>query len=239
MDAVRSELARHGVLRAAINLGNALLVSGRTPSGDPVGVAPDMAAEVAARLGVPLAYVCYPMPGELADAAEADAWDIGLIGAEPARARAIAFTSAYVEIEASYLVPPGSPLAGIADVDRPGVRIAVPARSAFGLWLERNARHAELVRCNSQDDARERFAAAGLDALAGLRSRLVQEAERLPGSRILPGRFTAVQQAIGTPRKNVAAAAFLQGLVEELRGSGFVAGLIARHGVVGLSVAEG
>src|ERR1700757_2394251 len=117
---VASELAPTGVLRAAINMGNFLLVTGKTASGDPEGVSPDMAREIASRLGVPVAYVPYARPGELADAAGTGVWDIGLIGAEPQRAEKIAFTSAYVEIEATYLVPAGSPLQTIADVDKPG-----------------------------------------------------------------------------------------------------------------------
>ncbi len=141
-----AELAPHGVLRAGINMSNFLLVTGRTPSGDPDGVSPDMARAIADRLGVPVKYVPFPKPGELADAVGSDAWDIGLIGAEPARAEKIAFTAAYVEIEATYLVPAGSPLKTIADVDNPGVRIAVSARSAYDLWLERNIKHATLVR---------------------------------------------------------------------------------------------
>jgi polar amino acid transport system substrate-binding protein len=40
---VLSQLAPTGVLRAGINLGNFLLVTGRGPSGDPEGVSPDMA----------------------------------------------------------------------------------------------------------------------------------------------------------------------------------------------------
>src|SRR3954453_19360987 len=122
---VVSELAPTGVLRAAINMGNFLLVTGRTSSGDPEGVAPDMAREIAWRLGVPVAYVPYARPGELADAAGGGVWDIGFIGAEPQGAEKIAFTPPYVEIEATYLVPPGSRLKSIADVDKPGVRIAV------------------------------------------------------------------------------------------------------------------
>src|SRR5499433_1686100 len=127
---VVSELAPTGVLRAAINMGNALLVTGRTRSGDPEGVAPDMAREIASRLGVPVVYVPYARPGELADAAGSGVWDIGLIGAEPQRAEKIAFSPAYVEIEATYLVPAGSPLRTLADVDKPGVRISVTGRSA-------------------------------------------------------------------------------------------------------------
>jgi len=234
---VKSELAPTGILRAGINLSNFLLVTGKSAAGDPVGVAPDMAGEIAARLGVPLKLVPYKTPGELADMAGTGAWDIGLIGAEPQRAEKIAFTAAYVEIEATYLVPAGSALKAIADVDRPGVRIAVTGRSAYGLWLDRNIKQAQLVRSDTLDSALEQFTRDKLEALAGLRPRLLSDVTKLPGARILDGQFTAVQQAIGTARKNSAGAAFLRGFVEEAKASGFVASLIQRHKVVGLSVA--
>jgi polar amino acid transport system substrate-binding protein len=235
--AAKSELAPTGVLRAGINLSNFLLVTGKSASGDPEGVSPDMAREIAARLGVPVKYVAYKTPGELADAADAGAWDIGLIGAEPQRAEKIAFTAAYVEIEATYLVPAGSPLKAIADVDKKGVRIAVTGRSAYGLWLDRNIKNAELVRSGSLDAAYDQFVAEKLDALAGLRPRLLSDVQKLPGARILDGQFTAVQQAIGTAKKNSAGADFLRTFVEEAKASGFVAKLIERHKVIGLSVA--
>lgn len=234
---VLSQLAPTGVLRAGVNLGNFLLVTGRSASGDPEGVSPDMARAIADRLGVPVRYVTYARPGELADKAGADAWDIGLIGAEPQRAEKIAFTAAYCEIESTYLVPPGSPITTMAEVDRPGVRIAVTARAAYDLWLERNIRHATLVRTDTIDSAFKRFVDDKLEVLAGLRPRLLADAEALPGSRILDGQFTAVQQAIGTARANEAGAAFLRDFVEEAKASGLVARLIERHKVRGLSVA--
>ena len=86
-----SELAPAGVLRAGINLSNFLLVTGRSATGDPQGVAPDLAGEIASRLGVPIKYVPFKSPGELADAAGIGVWDIGLIGAEPQRAEKIVF----------------------------------------------------------------------------------------------------------------------------------------------------
>ena len=233
----KAELASTGVLRAGINVQNFLLVTGKTGMGDPAGVAPDMAAEIARRLGVPLKLVPFKSPGELADAAEANAWDIGLIGAEPQRAEKIAFTPAYVEIEATYLVPAGSPLNTLTDVDKPGVRIAVMGRAAYGLWLERNIKHAELVRADALASASEMFFRDKLDALAGLKPALLSDLEKRPGFRILDGRFMAVQQAIGTQRKNAAGAAFLASFVAEVKASGFVASLIDKHKVRGLSVA--
>ncbi len=232
-----AELAPTGVLRAGINLSNFLLVTGKSPAGDPEGVSPDMAREIAQRLGVPVKYVTFKSPGELADQAGRGVWDVGLIGAEPQRAETIAFTAAYAEIEATYLVPAGSRLKTVADVDAAGVRIAVTGRSAYGLWLERNIKHAELVRSDTLDSAFEQFVRGNLEALAGLRPRLLTDVEKLPGARIIDGRFSSVQQAVGTARKNTASAAFLRAFVEEAKASGLVARLIERHKVRGLSVA--
>ena len=235
---VVSELAPTGVLRAAINMGNFLLVTGRTSAGDPEGVAPDMAREIASQLGVPVAYVPYARPGELADAAGSGVWDIGLIGAEPQRAEKIAFTLAYVEIEATYLVPAGSPLQTIADVDKRGRRVAVTARSAYGLWLEDNYKEGELLQFDNAEAALKAFDGEKLDAYAGLRPGLIDLQKARPGSRILDGQFTAVQQAVGTARSNAAGATFLRDFVEEAKKSGLVARLIERHKVTGrLSVA--
>src|SRR5262245_25395467 len=234
---VKAELAPTGVLRAGLNLSNFLLINGKDAAGGPTGVAPDMAAEIARRLGVPVKYVPHKTPGELAGAAETGDWDIGLIGAEPQRAEKITFTAAYVEIEATYLVPAGSSINSLAEVDKPGVRISVTGRSAYGLWLDRNIRGATLVKTDTLDSAYEKFVSDKLDALAGLRPRLLTDVKKLPGARILDGQFTAVQQAIGTGRKNAAAAAFLRKFVEEAKASGFVQGLIDRDKVRGLTVA--
>lgn len=196
-----------------------------------------MAAEIARRLAVQVTYLCYPDPGTLADGAELDVWDIGNIGAEPKRAETIAFSAAYCEIACTYLVPAGSKIRSVDDIDQPGLRIVATGRTAYGLWLEDNIRHAEIVQTDTIDSSFDIFVEQGLDAIAGLHPRLIQDVGRLPGARILDGQFSAVQQAIGTRRRNTAAAAWLFGVVEELKESGFVADLIAKHGVVGLRVA--
>ena len=232
-----ADLAPTGVLRAGINLSNFLLVTGKTSMGDPEGVSPGMAHAIAQRLGVPIKYVTFKSPGELADQAGKGVWDIGLIGAEPQRAETIAFTAAYAEIEATYLVPAGSPLKTLGDVDAAGVRIAVTGRSAYGLWLDRNIKHATLVRTETIDSSYEEFVRLKLEALAGLKPRLLTDVETLPGARILDGSFSTVQQAIGTAKKNAAGAAFLHDFVEEAKASGLVERLIEQHKVRGLSVA--
>jgi polar amino acid transport system substrate-binding protein len=236
-DKARAELAPNGILRAGINLSNFLLVTGRSASGDPEGVSPDMAAAIAAALGVPIGYVPFKTPGELGDQAEKNVWDIGLIGAEPQRAQTITFSAAYCEIEATYMVPPGSPIRSVADVDKKGVRISVSARSAYGLWLENNIKNATLMPIAGLDAAFNQFKDDKLDVLAGLRPGLLKDIEKMPGAKILDGKFSAVQQAVGTPKKNTEGAKFLSAFVEEAKKSGLVARLIEKHKVKGLSVA--
>ncbi len=236
-DKARSELAPTGVLRAGINLSNFLLVTGRSANAEPVGVSPDMAKAAAAALGVPVHYVPFKTPGELGDQVGKNMWDIGLIGAEPQRAEKIAFSAAYCEIEATYMVPAGSPITSIADVDKKGVRIAVSARSAYDLWLVNNIKNATLVQVSGLDAAYEKFMSDKLEVLAGLRPGLLKDVEKAPGLKILDGKFTAVQQAIGTAKANVEGARFLAAFVEDAKKSGMVAEFIKRHNVKGLSVA--
>jgi polar amino acid transport system substrate-binding protein len=234
---IRTEIAPTGMLRVGINLGNFLLTAKDPATGEPRGIAVDLGRELGRRLGVPVEIIGYPTPGELADAATFGAWDVGFLGAEPQRAKEIDFTAAYVEIEATYLVAPGSPIRDISDVDREGVRIAVPEKSAYELFLSRNLKHAKLMRTKGGDAAFKLFVGEKLDALAGLRPRLVKDHEKLPGSRIIYGRFTAVQQAIGIPKGRLAGAKYLREFVEDIKASGLVARTIEKNGIRGLTVA--
>lgn len=236
--AARGALAPTGVLRAGLNLSNFLLVRPDSKPGDRRGVAPDIAHELGRRLGVPVALIDYKSPGEMADVATAAIWDVAFLGAEPARAKTIDFSAAYLEIESTYLVPAGSAIQSIDDVDRPGVRIAVSNRSAYELYLSRTIKQATLVRVDGVEVSFQRFVDDKMEALAGLRPRLLTDVERLSGARILPGRFTAVQQAVGTPRgRDGAGAEYLRAFVEDVKASGFVAQAIERHGSHGATVA--
>ena len=234
--ALRNELAPTGTLRVALNLSNFLLVSSAPENAELVGIAPDMGRELAARLGVPAVFVGFASPGELAAAVSSGVWDVGLIGADPLRAAEIAFTPAYLEIEASYLVLADSPIRSLADVDRPGVRIAVGDKTAYDMYLRRTLQHATLHRAAGLEASYQLFVNDQLDALAGLKPRLAADQARLPGSRVLEGRFTAIQQALGTPIARSAAAIYLAEFVRHAK-SGLVAQLIAKHGVQGVSVA--
>jgi polar amino acid transport system substrate-binding protein len=113
----------------------------------------------------------------------------------------------------------------------------VAQKSAYDLWLSRNLKHAQLVRAEGIQGSYDLFVAQKLDVLSGLKPRLVSDAEKLPGSRVLEGQFTAVQQAIGTPKNRAAGAKYLREFVEDCKASGLVAEAIARHAVRGVSVA--
>lgn len=227
-------LAPTGTLRAAINLSNFLLVTGKGDDGNPQGVSPDMAAALAGALGVDLQLLKYKSPGAVADDGNAGVWDIGNIGAEPQRAQFIDFTAAYCEIEATYLVRGDSGITSIDQVDQPGRTIVAPARAAYGLWLERNIQQAELTLLDDLGGAYDAWVERGIDALGGLRPGLIGDQERTPGSVLLEGRFATVQQAMGTPKeRDPAGFEYLGRFVEAAKASGLVADLIDRHQVTG------
>lgn len=227
----RAELGDQTKLRVGINLGNMLLVTDRKADGTPVGVAPDMAARTAAALGVPVEYVCYPTPGEVGDAI--DTWDMCLIAIEPKRAEIIDFCEPYVQIEATYLVPDGSPFQTVEDVDKPGVKIAVPARAAYDLYLTRTLKHAELVHGEGLPGTFEMFKKGGQDALAGLTPALLENAKEMPGSRVLPGRYTSIKQSAGTKHGKPALKAVIEKVLADAVADGTVQALIDKHGVTG------
>ncbi len=234
--ALRAEFAPTGTLRVGLNMSNFLLTRTDAASGEPRGVAHDLGHELGRRLGLPVVMVPHPNPGALADAASKNVWDVGFLGAEPARASEIDFTAAYVEIESTYLVPPGSPLKHADEVDRKGVRIIVPEKAAYELYLSRTIRNAELVKDKGGDLCFQRFVAEKFDALAGLRPRLMSDQKKLPGATIVEGRFTAVQQAAGVPKGRPNAAKYLAAFIEDVKASGLVAKAISNNQVVGLTI---
>jgi polar amino acid transport system substrate-binding protein len=234
--AVRGDLAPHGRLRAGINYGNFILASKDPASGESRGVAIDLARELARRLGVPVELIAYDGVAAMVDAANAGAWDIAFLGIDPAREGEISFTAAYLEIEATYLVPAGSPIRAVADVDREGVRVAAPVRANNEQFLSRHLTRARLVRAPNADAAYALLVQGDVDVLAGLRQALLGLARKLPGSRILEGRFMAVQQAVGVPRGRDAGLAYLRRVVEDAKASGVVARGIERTGARGVTV---
>ena len=232
----KRELTPTGKLRAGINFQNIFLTT-LGPNGEQGGVAVEFAKELARRLEVPLEIIPYKSAGSLADSVTEGVWDISVLGDEPERAKVIDFAPPLTELEATYLVPAESKIQSIDEVDRAGVRIVSPAKAAFDLYLARTIENAQLIQIEGIQNAEAHFTSEKLDALAGLKTQLIALAAKLPGSRILEGRFTVVRHTVGMPKGRNAAVAYLRDLVEEVKASGLVAQWIQQSGVKGLSVA--
>jgi polar amino acid transport system substrate-binding protein len=234
---LRSDLAPKGKLRVGINYGNPVLATRDRVSGELQGVAVDLARELGKRLDLPVDLVGFESAGQMVEGLKAGAWDVAFLAVDPGRAGEITFTAPYIEIEGTYLVPGGSPLHAIADVDRAGVRIGVSANSAYDLFLSRSLQHAELVRAADPTAAFELLGAGKVDVVAGVKQSLMANAEKLPSSRVFAGRFMAIQQALGIPKGREAGAKYLRQFIEEVKASGAVARAIAKADLRGVSVA--
>ena len=236
--ALQHAFAPHGVLRASINLGNPILANRHPTTGQPIGVSIDLATALAQRLEVPLELVVFDTAAQSVDAIGQNAADIGFFAIDPLRGEAIAFTPPYVLIEGSYLVRQDSPLHSNDEVDRAEHRVTVGKGSAYDLYLSRSLTHAQIVRAPSSPAVIDVFLADNLDVAAGVKQQLQADAQRLPGLRLLPGRFMVIQQAMGVAKsRGSEAAAYLSQFVQDMKTTGFVAQRLAQHQIQGASVA--
>lgn len=230
-DAVKTELAPTGTLRAAINYNNPLLARRDPATGKLSGLAVDLSSELAKRVGVPLELIPFQAAGEITGSANSNKWDVGYLAVDPLRANDIDFTAPHSELEGTYLVPAGSPLKRIEDVDRDGVRIAVTANSAYDLFLSRALKHAQIVRAQSTPKSFELMREQKLDAVAAVRTALVSQAKQMPGSHVLSGHFMTIPQAAGLPKGRPNATRYVSDFVEEMKASGFIATALRKYGL--------
>ena len=231
-------LAPTGKLRASINVGNRVLARRDSPEERPYGVSIDMAKALAERLGVVVEFVVFDSANQSVDAVANDQADIGFFAIDPKRGETIAFTDAYLHIEGWYAVREESPIKSIAEVDRPGTRVAVGRGSAYDLFLSRELEHAELVRASKPQAVTPKFIEHNLEVAVGVRQQLELDMQSYPGLRLLPERFMVIRQAMGLARRRGdAAQAYLGEFVEDLKGTDFIAQALERHGIVGASLA--
>ena len=232
-----AELAPTGKLRAAINFGNPVLASKDPATGEARGVSVDLSRELAKRLGVPLEIVPFAAAGRVVEAVKTGAWDIAYVAIDPLRSVDMYQSPAYVVIEGSYLVPADSPIRSNAEVDREGIRIVVGKGSAYDLFLTREIKRAMLVRAPTSPEVVSMMIRENLEAAAGVRQQLEADARRVPGVRLLAGRFMMINQAMAVPKGRDAGASYVHDFIEEMKATGFVAQALARHNVEGAAVA--
>lgn len=232
-----AELGATGKLRAAINFGNPILAN-RGANGEPQGVSVDLALEAARRLGLAVELVTFNSAGNVVEAVKAKQVDLAFVAIDPVRAADMEYTAPYVIIEGAYLVRNDSPLQRNEEVDRAGTRVVVGRGSAYDLYLTRELKSASLVRAPTSPVVTDMFLAQILEVAAGVKQQLEADAGRVGGVRLLPGRFMVIEQAMGVPKGRVAARAWLNGFIEEMKASGFVANALQRHGIQGAAVAR-
>lgn len=235
-DAVK-DLAPSGRLRAAINFGNPVLAQKDPATGEARGVSIALARELGRQLDVPVDLIPFTEAGQVAEAAKSGAWDICFLAIDPARADGIDFTTPYVLIEGTYLVPATSPLQRIENIDRDGVRVGVAKGSAYDLFLTRTLQHARIIRAENSADALELLPHHDIEALAGVKQPLVEYTRSHRDLRVIPGHFMQIDQAMGAPKGREAGSRFLRGFVEAMKASGFVAKALIASGENDVTVA--
>jgi polar amino acid transport system substrate-binding protein len=231
------QLAPHGPLRVAINLGNPVLARLDT-AGGPSGISADLSRKLAAQLGLGIDWRIFKKADESVQCVRADEADIGFFAIDPFRGEGLHFSPPYVQIEGAYMVRNDSLLQSNDEVDQAHNRVTVGAGSAYDLFLTRTLKNATIVRAPSSPAVVDVFMAQQLEVAAGVKQQLEADAQRLPGVRLLPGRFMVIHQAMGMPaQRSEPAQQFLNSFVEDVKQSGWVAQAFVRHQIQGAAVA--
>ena len=232
-----ADLIRAGELRVGLGLGVLMQAVKNPTTGELHGAALEMARALAARIGVKLVTVEYPRPGAVIDGVRTNAWDLSFLVINPARMAEVDFSHPFLQSDYTYLVAPGSPIRGVADADRTGVRIAVPRGDGSDLYLSRTLKRAELVRTDSHAAAMDLLRTGGADAKASPRFVLVTESPEVPGSRVLDEGFADISFAAVVPKGRAARLAYVNQFVEDAKASSLVKRIIESLGLQGVKVA--
>ena len=233
---IASQLAPTGTLRVAVWM---VPYFARMHPGGLRGIIPDLAAELAQCAGVKLDLVKFENPARIVDAFRDGSLDATFVGITADRAEAIDFGPVVFEIQTTYLVPAASAIASIAEIDRAGVRIAVPAKSAQEAHLRKTITAATLlpIPAEAPHRALDLLKAGEADAFSHVAPMLAAVQGDLPGARILPGSYFNVPIAIGVAKgRPPAVADFARTFVERATQSGLLLQAIARAGATGLVV---
>jgi polar amino acid transport system substrate-binding protein len=236
--ALRSDLAPTGKIRVGINYANPVLARKDPKTGEISGVAVDLGRELGRRTDLPVALVPYDSAGKMVNGLKTGDWDIAFLAVDPDREEEMDFTAPYIEIEGTYLAPAGSPIQTIGDVDSDGVRVALSKGAAYELFLSRSLKHATTVKSATPPEALGLLLDGKADVLAGVKQTLMANAEKLPGSRVLDGRFMAIGQAVGITKGRSYGWKYLSEFVTEAKSSGLVARLLQKHGIRGVAIAS-
>jgi len=229
----RQALAPTGKLRVGLLLGSPTHVIKDSASGEMKGVGFDLGKELARRMGVPFEPVLYPSIGAVLDSGKSGAWDVAFVGFTPGRAKDFDFTAAHLEVEFGYLVPGGSSISTMADVDRPGIRVALQERSGPDIFFSPLLKNAEVVRASSNPGTLDLLKTGRAEVMGSIKPILFELSNQLPGSRVLDGRPGIDPHAMAMPKGRDLGVAYARKFVENAKSEGLVKAAIERVGMRG------
>lgn len=222
---VTQQLAPTGKIRVAISVGpttNLYRATVDPATGRLHGVPVNLANALGEKFGEPVELIAYTNYVDLLEAAARGAWDVTFVSFDQERTQVMDFGPAYSNFEFTYLVPDGSAIRNEADVDRPGVRIAVAAGSVAARNREQFLKNAVLVRFKTLAEVREQVRARTVDAAAAGRETLTGLAVQVPGARVLEGHFHVEAVAVAVPKNRPAALTYVSDFIETAKASGVV-----------------
>jgi polar amino acid transport system substrate-binding protein len=233
----RAVLAPTGKLRVGVYPGSPFqLVKGK--SGENRGLSVDLGGALARRLGVEVELVIFTRVAEVLDAVKSGGVDFTITNATPERAKDVDFMQNLLSVEVGYLVPAGSDLLTNEAIDQPSVRVGVVKGSTSETSLPKLLKNATVVAVPSIKEAPKFFAAKDLDAFATNKPILYELADELPGSQVLPGRWSIEHVAIASPKGREAVHAFLRSFTDQVKSDGSLDQAVALAGLRGTIPAQ-
>jgi polar amino acid transport system substrate-binding protein len=234
----QADIAPTGTLRAAYLATNPAQSTRDPQTGEPRGASYDLAHELARRIGKPLAFNPIQGPPAVIEAVRSGTADIGFVAYEATRLGTVEFSQTYMLVQQTFLVLGDSAIGKVADVDRPGQKIAGTRNDSITLCLKRVLKQATPVELENNPEAiAKALAVREIDALGANRQRLTTLSRSVPGSRLLPDNFFNVPQNIVVPMGKPEVLAAVNAFIDEVRGSGFLRDAIAKSGIVGIEAA--
>jgi polar amino acid transport system substrate-binding protein len=226
-------LAPTGKLRASLYLGGPTNVIVHPTTGEMKGVGYEIGKELARRLGIPYEPVIYKTPKLLVDDIESDNWDVAFIARSSSRERIMKFSETYLSLEQGFLVPTDSSIKTMEEVDRPGIRVGVPAGGSVISRVAGVLSDEKLVEVG-MPRAAALMRSGAVDVFSANKGNLYQISDQLPGSRVLDGYFSVDEFALGIPTGRKIEMSLLNEFIEEIKSQGLIEAASKRAGVRGV-----
>jgi polar amino acid transport system substrate-binding protein len=233
------QLAPTGKLRGGIVVSPAAsaFFAIKDGKGAPQGVTIDLMHAFAQALKLPLDLQVYDNSGQVTDAVASGACDVAFMPRDATREGKVDFGPAYYFISSTYLVPAGSKIQSLDEVNRAGVRIVAISNTTTARSARRTAPNAAVEEVPSVDLMTEMAGSGNGDAFALSHDSFAGLLPKLPGARVLPGHFQQTGISVAVPKGRAAALKIMTGLIEDAKKSGVVRRALDKAGFKDAEVA--